>query len=445
MTARDVQVGVTIDGVDVLDAAIERVTINWGRESLEEQPDTATAKLTIDVTRAGWDTNALPLALGSELVVTATHTSGDVLVYRGALDEPTLYLDDATGHVHLSVTADDVLAELAAMYVGDEPWDLQTAQERADVILALIPSQFVYGASWASGSLGDLPERLWSIQERDVDRQPALTVLHQLAASTDTAIYVIPGPMVGGDPEADPPVPPNVRTNLILFHGLSLDHPGYEFADVAGVFVKQLVAASAELTLSADHLRPDVEYSRARAQLLTDAAVLYEPSPGVEAEERLTVDTPGIYRRLRVETGLALQTEALDLLERLWRRNKPTWHTDSLTWDADDGGDEANLLTLLDAASRIGLATLIADAPAWIPTEALFVYVEGGTIEYLTDRLDRTDDANPGRWVVTMNVVPSTGIGRGISYAETLANHPTMTYTNIDPGISYAAALSIGV
>jgi len=444
MTARDVQVGVAIDGVDVLDAAIERLTVPWGRDSLDDQPDTSTAKLTLDVTRAGWDTNALPFALGSEVVITATHSGGDVLVFRGALDEPALYFDHATEHVHLTVTADDPLADLAALYVGDEPWPLQTAQERVDAILALIPTQIVFGASWLSGGLAELPERLWTIQERDVDRQPALTLLHQLAQSTDTACYIIPGPMIGGDPEADPPVPPNIRTNLLLFHGLSLDHPGYEFAEVGGVFVRQLVTASAELTLSADHLRPDTEYTRARAQLLTDATVVYEPTPGNEAEVRITADLSGIYRRLRRETALSELTEATQLVERLWSRNQPTWHTDTLTWDADDGGTEANMLAMLDASTRIGLATLIADMPAWVPTEAHFVFIEGGTIEYVADQLDH-DDAHSGRWIVTMNVVPSTGVGRGISYAEALANHPTMTYANIDPGISYRDALSIGV
>lgn len=447
MTARDVGLEVTIAGVDVKDSAVDRLSIVWGRGALDEQPDVATLTATIDITRAGWDVNALPAALGSTVAVDAIAGAETVRVFRGTLDEPVISWDDATEHAHLKITADDRLADLAETMVGDEPWDSESAAVRAQRIADLVP-QLIDAVVWQSGSTAgdvELAEQLWTIRARDVDRQPALALLHSIGDSTDTGVYVAVGPDIGGDPEADPPIPASPSTLLVL-HSLAQDHPGREFAEVGGVFVI-VDSAGDELELSADHLRPQPDYRRSRSQALSEIVIVYGPDPDAPLEH--TLSTPaGAYRRDRRTTELELEPEAADLGVALMRRAVPTWHTDTLTWDSDDGdpaGDAAAiLLSMLDSLTRIGQSVRITDLPSWVPNEAGFVFIEGGELAYEADRVDK-GDSNAGRWIVTFTAIPSAGIGRGITYAETLAEHPTMTYNNIDPGISYADARTVGV
>jgi len=443
MTARDVGIEITIGGVDVKDFAVDHLSIVWGRGALDEQPDVTTLTATIDITRAGWDVNALPAALGSIVTVDAVSGSTTVHVFRGTLDEPVISWDDATEHAHLKITADDALADLAETKIGDEPWESESAFARS-VRIAELVSALVHSISW--GGDPGAPAQTYTIRARDVDRQPALALMHELGESTDTGVYVAIGPDVGANPDADPPIA-GAPSTIVLFHSLALDHPGNEFGEVGGVFVI-VPSTGGELVLSADHLRPQPDYRRSRSQALSEVTIVYGPDPDAELEYTLAAPAAGVYRRERRGTELELTAEAQELAETLIRRGVPIWHTDTLTWDADDGdpaGDAAAiLLSMLDSLTRIGQSVRLTDLPSWVPAEAGFVFIEGGVLEYEADRVDKDDD-NTGRWVITFSAIPAAGIGRGISYAETLTEHPTMTYANIDPAISYADALTVGV
>jgi hypothetical protein len=436
VTARDVGIGLTLAGVDVLDYAVQEARIVWGRGDLFEQPDVASITLLLDVDRAGWDVNALPFDVGADIVVTAPSTGLPAEhVYVGRLADMVLQFDDDTGHAHVRITGDDHLAQLAHVYVGDEPWPVEPAQLRAIRIVALLPPAL----SGFEVEFGALPERFWDVRDRDVDRQPALSLLQDVARSTDTGLYLVAG-------EAG-------ETPLkYLFHGLSLDHPGRVFELDVDTYRVVDAAGVAEVTISTGYLDAGVDYHKGLAQLVTGAQVDYWDDVGL-------VDVSVLYanagaedlhgtRREALRTQLVDQVNAELLAARTLLRGVPSWRTETLTWDADDGGPPtAAALTLqrfLRSRDRVGLGVLITDLPSWVPDESAYVFVEGGEFRYLADRADR-GDGNVGRWVVTVAVVPSAGVGLGITYTQALAEHPAMTYENIDPAVRYIDALAVGV
>jgi hypothetical protein len=448
MTARDVGIAVSIGGLDVLDKALERVRVVWGRSELTDQPDTSTFSALVDVTKAGWDPNVLPFVEGAEVVVEAvwpgepSPPAAGWVVYRGAIADLELEWDDQTEHVHLKVTADDLLAEMAHVKVGDVPWPESPAEARvADIFAAMPPSlREAVAPSWLSPGAVDIPERLWLVRARDVDRQPVLALLQSIATSTDAGVYITPQvDLLDGGP-----------ARRATFHSLSLDHPGRVFALVTGLYRIQPAVAGAEVTVSADHLRRGPTYRRGRAQHVTDVTLAYGTDPNTPLE--LQRQAPGTAelrgaRSLRISTELVDEDNAGDLASRVITRGQPSWRTESLEWDANDGGPinpEDTLLRFLSGHYRVGLSVLIEDLPAWVPDAGGFVYVEGGTIEYAVDAHD-PNDGNPGRWIVGCDIVPANGIGRGVTYNELFAALPAMTPNLTDPAITYNDAKTVGV
>lgn len=443
MTARDVQIALTLGGVDVLDYAIEEARITWGRGDIFDQADVSTIALVLDVDRAGWAVDALPFDLGSDILVEAIDASGlgaaDETVFVGRVSDLDLDHNPDTGHAEVKVTGDDALAQLAHIYLGDEPWPEEGAQLRAIRIAALLP----VGLSGFESEFGALPERFWTVRDRDVDRQPALSLMQDVARSTDTALYVVRGE------SGETPL-------KWLYHGLSLDHPGRVFELDVGSGLYEIVDASGveEVALSADYLDGGVNYRKGLGQLVTHAEVEYWDPIGETDVSVLYVNGAAEAahgtRRENIRTQLVDQADAETLAARTLLRGVPSWRTETLTWDPTDGGPTSSLIgtttmfRFLRLRDRVGLGVLISDLPAWVPAEVDYVFVEGGVLRYLADDFPHAD-GHPGRWVVTMALVPSSGIGRGITYAEALSEHPGMTYENVDPAVRYIDALAVGV
>lgn len=438
MTARDVQIALTIAAVDVLDVAIEELSIAWGRGDLYDQPDVATLTMRLDVDRAGWSVDDLPFEVGADVVVSAP-LAGEATetVFEGRVSDLDLDHDDDTDHAIVRVLADDPLAQLAHVYLGDEPWPEESAIARATRIASLLPA----GLAELESEFGALPERLWTVRDRDVDRQPALSLMQQVAESTDTGLYLVIG-------EA------GETHRKYLYHGLSLDHPGREFVLTGppAMFVIEPSPGVAEVTISADHLTDGVNYRKGLAQLVTQAQVDYYDPIG-DADVSVIYTNGGAEaihgtRRLQLRTQLVDQADAETLAGRALARGVPSWRTETLVWDASDGGPavdpDLTLQRFLRLRDRVGLGVEITDLPAWVPSEADYVFYEGGVLTYRADRHDQ-GDGHPGRWIVTMAVVPSAGIGAGITYAQALSSIPGMTYQNIDPTVRYVDALSVGV
>ena len=80
-----------------------------------------------------------------------------------------------------TVTAAGPLAALGVRKVGDEPWPQEIGLARAERILTLAE------VPWATDGVVDV-----QVLPRDVDAQPALGVLQDLAGETSAAVFDVP-------------------------------------------------------------------------------------------------------------------------------------------------------------------------------------------------------------------------------------------------------------
>lgn len=85
---------------------------------------------------------------------------------------------------------------------------------------------------------------------------------------------------------------------------------------------------------------------------------------------------------------------------------------------------------LLDNTKRIGLAINLQDLPWWTPTGArISLYVEGGSYRF-----------EEGRWILSIDAVPATGLGKTMTFAET---DPTCIFNDIRPTVTYLDMIGV--
>lgn len=178
------------------------VTISHGRTDTAQQPSAASCQLELH-------TEALPdlPAIGSPLVV---ELGAGAIAYTGLAGAD---LEAATtrfsGHVtdvaaipdrlgspaRLAVTAVSRRARLGRTFVGDAPWPAELDGARAGRILAL-------AAPVVGAPVGIVDGGTVDVLSRDVDRQPALNLLDELAVSTGgTLVELRSGELVWHDAE----------------------------------------------------------------------------------------------------------------------------------------------------------------------------------------------------------------------------------------------------
>jgi hypothetical protein len=135
-------------------------------------------------------------------------------------------------------------------------------------------------------------------------------------------------------------------------------------------------------------------------------------------------------RALSYTTQLTSEPDLVTVANRVLARSRALgWHVDGLTWDtripltfAD--ADRDTLLTMLDGARRNGLPVTITDMPGWSPTgPSALTYLEGGEYSY-----------SGGRWTLTTTVSPA---GAG-SYSATWQDmDPAWQWRQMDPSITW--------
>jgi hypothetical protein len=453
-TARDVGVFLRFGGIlgstaiagttAIDDYAIERVRIVWGRRDVHSQPDVSTAKLVFDIDRAGYSVDALPFDIGTVVMVGAFSTAASNFpVFSGRIAEMSLYWDDRTGHTFCDIVADDPLAQLAHVFIGDEPWNAESARDRAERVRALLPPTLNFETEW-----GSTPEQIWVLKSRDVDRQPALTLLQDVARSTDAALYMAHGTTALGD----------TTPMKYLFHSARVQHPGRVLDDpnTDGTYTIELDPAEVDVTLNAGMLSRAVEFVRSLAQLTTRAIVGWWDA-GVEANvdvrDAAAEQAHGSFDR-KVATELVTEVDAQDVAARVLVRGTINWQTDTLAWDANDGrlvdpdADDV-MCALLAGRSRYGMSIAIEGAAAWVPEAATVVFLEGGVYEYLTDPPGvLEEDEMPGRWIVELHVVPAGATGAGITWSELETTLPGILWVgavDLDPSIRWVDLATVGV
>lgn len=343
-------------------------------------------------------------------------TNREVLVWAGDIAKARL-TPAGDNAVLAAVTAVDPASALANTTIGDDPWPVQSVEERATRIIDLAED-----ASFKRYELlVDEPLRDVRVQARDVDAQPAQDLASTLAATAGAALWPAASAARGAylwmeDPQSR-------RSSRVL--------------TVDGNGIAQIVPAPtgavAELT-AGDILRDPISWDQDPSTIASSVDVKWlqaygrDPETGslntVERTVTVTdydlVDEFGL-RKLSVDTELAYRADAVDLATRMLKQAAGTpWMFDGLVIDTrvltraplPDGPSQADRLTLvldlLDGARRIGKAVNVPDMPAWTPggTE-VGLFIEGGTYTL-----------NDGKWLLELRASPAAGQGHSVTWNE---------------------------
>ena len=169
---------VTIGGsvVDPGRVTARSIVVTHGRDRVTDGPEPSTAHLTLLVPAPG-----MP-AWTSGNSLTIGHATGPL--FAGRVTDLTMVHVDTVEHgmcALLTLTAVGPVAALGVRVVGDEPWPAESGAQRASRILTL--------AHVAHSIDGDVDPR---VVARDVDAQPALGLLEDLAVTTGAAVFDTP-------------------------------------------------------------------------------------------------------------------------------------------------------------------------------------------------------------------------------------------------------------
>lgn len=178
-------VWVTLGGAVVPSTAVGTITLRHGRANVDSQPDAATATVTMRSTALG----ALPV-MGDGLAVELGADAASWLGLAGAAFDAArwrfvgkvtdvLAAPDSvvTGPATVTVVAVGSKAPLGRIVVGDTPWPVESDGARAARILALAGITPAY-----------VDDGLVDVDDRDVDAQPALGLLDELARDSGAVL-----------------------------------------------------------------------------------------------------------------------------------------------------------------------------------------------------------------------------------------------------------------
>lgn len=335
------------------------------------------------------------------------------LVWSG---EVTSLVMQAAGYkaATTAVTASDLSSVLANVKVGDDPWPSQTVQERANAIMALIPT--------SPPLVIDPGLQNTVVSYRDVDAQPPLGLLQDLAQTAGGVLWITAHATQGVYLWMEDP---RNRENVRRFAIDDTTGAVYITNDAGDQVSVAILSAN-------DVLRDPVQWTQDVNQIITQASISWlEQIPAGEGEQASTedhtvvvrdtqdrIDRYGI-RDISVSTELTTAEDAENLADRILALSRGTgWIFDGLQLDTillcrdiatvDYPHRLTTVLDLLDATTRIGYALTLIDMPAWTPTGAVrSVYVDGGTYTWADHR-----------WQLELTATPSAGQGQSATWAD---------------------------
>lgn len=341
----------------------------------------------------------------------AAGTERAALVFSGRITDVEAEYDDGRQLVLIEVTAQDHTAELANRDVASTPWAAEALGVRAQRIVTLSgqPTQLVVDAGISAVV----------VTARDVDAQPALRMLQDLAVTADavlwSAVHLTTGQYLRlEDTAARPPL-------------LELAMVGGQVEIVARTGVPGAHTLDSCLIL----LDP-VKWTADVADVATRVAVRWlEQLGGTNTTEHTEVATDvslaadlGI-RRIGIGTELTTQAAAQALAARvLARTGSAAYRVRGLTWPTGLEPmlpDQVELaVQLLDGTTRNGAPILLTGLPDWAPvTPSLGLFLEGGQYTY-----------SGAAWELAMTVSRATGQGTGGTWAEL---DPAWTWAQLNP------------
>lgn len=404
--------------------ALEPLSFTWGRNSIVDQPEASTCTFGLHQHITG-DPDQVTLfgfvKAGAVIQVrsTAADTGRDVIVWAGSITTADV---TQTGDLELeaAITATDPSTIIGNVDVGDEPWPKEDAVDRFNHITAAAgvkTAPFVPGGGWSWQLAGTIDPTIQTpqIAARDVDAQPPLGLLQDLAKSVGGVAWITAdesGPVVWIED-------PTQRKGLKQFQ---ID------PTTGHVTIGQLSPELRDVNVipAADIIRDPVTWTQDPTQAIKIVQVNWQ-QPGIDQDGNPTVNTrvaqayetgastPAV---LTVDTELAAEGDA-NLLAFHWLAISATgtWLISGMSIDtaclnrplpgADDAARLDRIMDLLDVRIRIGYRITVTNLPAWNPGGGIQSYhVEGGTYTW-----------SAGRWQLEITA-SSNAIGGGAKFNE---------------------------
>ena len=342
-------------------------------------------------------------------LTTVEPTTRNVLAWSG---EVTKVDGQADGYnaFQLQVTAADLGAELANTTIGDEPWPVETLADRVARIYSLAP-------------IGSAPATVdasltgFQLSYLDVDRQPVLGLLQDIAQSVNGVMWVathaVSGPYLWME---DPALRQAARQ--------------FQVDPATGATVIINVTVNAGLISAQDVLRDPVQWTQDTAAVVTTVNVTWELQ-GVDTDGLPTTDSQTVTRsddvavtkygtrNLDRETLLTAELDAANLADQLLAQARATdWLLSGLTIDTralirDINGigyaDRLDtFMDLLDGTRRLGHPLVLIDLPVYTPPGSVAsLFLEGGTCTWAD-----------GFWELDLTASPAGAQGQSAAWDD---------------------------
>jgi hypothetical protein len=327
----------------------------------------------------------------------------DVLVFAGRITDVTAGWDASIGCVLCNVTAVDFTADLANRYVGDVPWPAQTVTARFGRIMTAAGAAVGYRIDPA------LAGQVMSWM--DVDNQPALGLLQDVATSVDGVLWAA---MHSG---ASP---------VLYLSDPAQQSALYRLTIVGGV-VQIVATAAADNVIdldSCDVLRDPVTFVQSASDVTTRVAVSWlaqtvddtgNPATSDQSVELVDAAAEPAFgvRRVAVTTLQTTQAAAMKIATRiLGRLRRHSWRLTRLVYDTSavdlDPRQTAAALDLLDGVRRLAAPIVLGNLPYWTPAGAgssLPLYLQGGIYQYVG-----------GAWVLDLTTASAQSQGTSLPW-----------------------------
>lgn len=361
------------------------------------------------------------------------------LVWGGQIKTVTFNGLGGLHTIEAQLTAADPSASMNNDYVGDEPWPHgETAETRITRIVGMSKDQ--------PDTDIDTRIRPILIAFRDVDRQPVLGLLKDLANTTGAVLWPAAHAISGSFLWFEDPAERSAAWQL---------HHDPETGQVTIGIIGANYAGRHLITGHDLELEP-IEVTQDPSQVITSVDVTWKAyippeEPGGQSNtedhtENVTdadaVDQYGL-QQLSIDTEL---TSAIDAVDRATHALTISRGSDKriqgLVWDtltlerdiAPINGQTRverlnTVLDLLDGTDRLGTPAVLDELPDWVPADISRPnYIEGGT--YTLEN---------SRWVLDLNAVPAGTSGLSVTWNDMapFTTDPNIRWIDFDPAIEW--------
>ena len=333
----------------------------------------------------------------ASIIAPAKADSIDVNVFTGTITDTSISLDTSLNRPVMSITASDILADLSHRRIGSNPWPTHTLAQRVAAVIKELGTQVRTEIDPAPAAR--------TLAWKDVDSQPAASILSSAATSTSSLLWASSHRTTGPYLRFEDPAR-RLALGRLTFDGSKV----------------KITASTPSAHLSASCIpRAGVTVDRDNADSATIARLTWkEPGVNEKGDRTITVkDDDAIarigYRDISISTELINRRDAEDALSAFYRSHLPGSYTlPNLTVDTSirsERLDRQTLAAMLDATRRMGLAIRITDLPRWMAVPStLTAYLDGGTYTY-----------SRKRWSIQMALTRPEAIGAGLAWNQTPA------------------------